>query len=289
MTGRHRLLLILLLLCPSPLLAQEGRLEQVRKEAAVKDSSSQKASDSKPSDGRDDDNGFLGELFGPMILGAVAFPFVGPHALLEDDFGIDGFFARYPYADGRIGYLWTDQHEGEFASPETRPPPAARRTWAIRLSLEDGNDFRGLNRLGTQAVLDTTSRFGVRTNWNYLNESLGGGRSDETVLGDVNLTFRFAQNEIVRFYAGLGFRLMTDRQDTHFGFNFTYGIDVFPVKPLVLSSSFDVGSLGSAAVFNVRATAGVVHRGWEVFGGYDFLRIGSVNLQGPVAGLRLWF
>jgi hypothetical protein len=30
-------------------------------------------------------------------------------------------------------------------------------------------------------------------------------------------------------------------------------------------------------------------RGWEVFTGYDFLRIGSVNLQGPLLGLRLWF
>jgi hypothetical protein len=33
----------------------------------------------------------------------------------------------------------------------------------------------------------------------------------------------------------------------------------------------------------------VTHKRWETFGGYDFLRIGTVNLQGPMVGLRLWF
>jgi hypothetical protein len=34
---------------------------------------------------------------------------------------------------------------------------------------------------------------------------------------------------------------------------------------------------------------GLIHRHWELFGGYDFYRIGAVDLQGPMAGLRLWF
>jgi hypothetical protein len=28
---------------------------------------------------------------------------------------------------------------------------------------------------------------------------------------------------------------------------------------------------------------------WEIYGGYDYLEIGSVNVQGPVIGLRWWF
>src|SRR5581483_2174843 len=33
----------------------------------------------------------------------------------------------------------------------------------------------------------------------------------------------------------------------------------------------------------------VVKEHFEIFGGYDFLRIGSVNLDGLMLGLRLWF
>jgi hypothetical protein len=82
---------------------------------------------------------------------------------------------------------------------------------------------------------------------------------------------------------------MSDPAQTRWGFNFTYGADFFPVRPLVLSTALDVGDLGWAAVVHGRGTVGLIHRGGEVFAGYDFLRIGSVNLQGPVLGLRFWF
>ncbi len=155
--------------------------------------------------------------------------------------------------------------------------------------MEDGYDFRGVNRFSTREFLDTASRFGVSTDWDFFTQRLRCGCYDELTVGDLNLTFRFAQSEWMQMYAGVGGRLMPDQGDTRGGFNFTYGADIFPCKPVVVSSSFDVGDLGSAGVFRFRATAGLVHRHWELFGGYDFLRIGDVDLQGPMAGLRLWF
>lgn len=107
--------------------------------------------------------------------------------------------------------------------------------------------------------------------------------------GVANLTFRFAQNEWVQMHTGVGVRLLTDRSDTRAGVNFLYGMDVFPTKPLVFSSLVEGGTLDSAWVLHGRGTVGVLYRRYEWFGGYDFLRIGSVNLQGPVVGLRLWF
>ena len=44
-----------------------------------------------------------------------------------------------------------------------------------------------------------------------------------------------------------------------------------------------------AGLFRARATVGVLYRGLELFTGYDYLNIGGVDLQGPLAGLRLWF
>jgi hypothetical protein len=37
------------------------------------------------------------------------------------------------------------------------------------------------------------------------------------------------------------------------------------------------------------SSVGAIWNGWELFAGYDFLRIGTVNLQGPMVGLRFWF
>ncbi len=58
-------------------------------------------------------------------------------------------------------------------------------------------------------------------------------------MGDLNLTYRFAQCEWVQRYVGVGARIMPDRYDAR--------------------------------------------------GGYEFYRIGAVDLQGPMAGPRLWF
>jgi hypothetical protein len=109
------------------------------------------------------------------------------------------------------------------------------------------------------------------------------------LLGDVNLVYRFAQHEQAQFHFGLGGRLLTDDSDTDLGVNVTYGADIYPVKPLVLSTSIDFGTLGSARLFHGRATVGIICSGWEVYTGYDYLRIGSADLQGPMIGLRYWF
>src|SRR5262249_7010122 len=154
---------------------------------------------------------------------------------------------------------------------------------------EDGNDFRGLNRLNGAFVLDTTTRFGLRTSWNWLDERRPCGCHDDMVLGDINLTYRFAQDERVQMYAGIGARILADPWRTNAGVTVLYGADFFPVRPVVVSPLVDGVNLGSAGVIHARGTVGYCFGRWEAFAGYDFLRIGSVNLQGPLAGLRLWF
>jgi hypothetical protein len=48
------------------------------------------------------------------------------------------------------------------------------------------------------------------------------------------------------FRTGLGFNWLDDPIDTNFGFNFTYGADLFPRRPWVLSATIDWGTLGEA-------------------------------------------
>jgi hypothetical protein len=281
-------LLFVALFCPC--LWAQGRLEEVRAEVAkpapAKNSGASSGSRSDADDGCELDG------LGWLVWWPVLVPFAVPHFLLHDDFHKDSYFLPYPYAANEPGYLcreWSGALGDERTASGTSLSDLGARHWSGQLLLENGNDFNGLNRLNGSLVLDTSLRLGLRTNWHYFNETLDGGRHDDLLLGDTNLTFRFAQNECASLYAGLGFRALTGPGQPHWGWNFTYGADVYPIKPIVISATLDVGSLGSATVFHVRGTVGYIYERWEVFAGYDFLRIGTVNLQGPLVGVRLWF
>jgi hypothetical protein len=242
----------------------------------------------------DDSDGIFSQFEGGLFLAGCAVastPLWAPSVLLHDSVWAPGYFPHYPYAGDWFGYLQIDRRVGD-QKPDVETSfnePDCLKWWSVRLSVEDGDDFHGLNRLNGQLVFDTTLRLGFWTNWNYLHEQLPCGCTDETLLSDTNLTFRIAQSEQLEMHAGVGLRMMIDRAGDRFGCNFLYGADIFPAKPFIFSELLEGGTLGSAGVFHFRSTAGVIYKGWEVFLGYDFLRVGSVNIQGPMAGLRFWF
>lgn len=279
--------LILLLFCwPTLLHAQEGRLERVREDVRSDSSGDNKKDQKGNGSGSDsiDLGDDFGEVFGPMILYGLAAPFVGPAELLGDDYGSLGYFHLYPYRDHHDGLIWFGNKDHD----EKEKTPLVK-VWLGRLTIEESNDFNGMNRVNGQLLIDTSCRLGFQGDWNWLSERVAVGKHDALFLGDGNLVFRFGQCEWAQFRSGLGFRVMTDDVRSDWGFNFTYGADFFPCKPWIISAQFDAGTLGNAAVIHGRVTGGAVYNRFEIFGGYDFLRIGSVNLQGPVLGLRLWF
>src|SRR5262249_15240306 len=134
----------------------------------------------------------------------------------------DGYFPKYPYAQGQPGYMWLRRPRVEEGEPPTEPDFNRARGWSGRVAAEESNDFDGINRASLRLLLETGSRFGIQTNWSHVHEQLACGCSDETVLGDLNLTYLFAWHERAQCRAGLGARMITDRHVTDFGFNFTY-------------------------------------------------------------------
>lgn len=296
MARRGGWLLLFVGLCPAIAFGQ-GQLDAIRQQASQPDAAPSADSlqgdnpvcDSWPDDdpARSDDQ--FGEAIGELLLGGFIAPFQMPQRLLHDDLEVPACFPAYPYIGRYPGYLWLGNMPNGADDEALANSMKRSRQWSVRLAAEEGNDFRGMNRVGIRAQLDTTSRIGLTSNWNYLREALGGGRHDATWLGDTNVTFRFAQSEWLQFYTGAGFRVMTDAAATHFGTNFVYGFDWFPKKPLVFSTAFDLGNLGSAFVVHARSTAGLTFDHFEAFAGYDFMRIGSVNVQGPMLGLRFWY
>jgi hypothetical protein len=249
----------------------------------------------------DDHDGISGDaviLCGIIAGYLVASPFWAPHAAADEGFSRPAYFQRAPYCD-EPGYMVlaidprpVPVHPGD--PPETVPhgwqPPNWPRTrkWSCRLRTEYADSFGDFSRIGGHMLLESTSRFGLDGSFAYLHERLPGGGTDQLALGDFNIVFRFAQNERVQFRSGLGVNWLDDETDTDFGFNFTYGADLFPLRPLITSATIDWGTLGHAGLFRFRTTAGVVFVGIEAYTGYEYLDIGSTQTNSLIGGVRIW-
>ena len=233
----------------------------------------------------DPEDDVWGELLTPFVApfvwaGAtmVTSPFWGPAHLVEDHYDCAGYFPDFPYQQDADGYMMRDPWV-----------PVEPRTWSLRLRGDYVDNFDAVSSVGGHLLWESTHRLGIDSEARFLQEDLGVTGSDELWMGDANLVFRFAESPHLQMRAGLGLNWLSDASDNDFGINFTYGGDWYPVQPLIVSAELDVGRLGRATYFHGRFTTGIQWRRFEVFTGYDYLDVGTVQIQGLVSGLRLWF
>lgn len=280
--------LSLLLLSSGTLaLAQDGKLDSLRQEVRAPRSEtaiSSSSSSSSGSYGSDDPEVSL--FFAELGFYVVTSPFTVPPIVLDDRFDFNSTFAAYPYADGWNGLM---QISGVSDNTDYVAPITWEHLMSLRASVEEGNNFNGLNRLGVTFLVDTMTRLGVGGGVHFYEENNSGTSPDRLAIGDVNLLFRFAQSERTQYRAGIGARFLNDREQTDWGVNFVYGFDWFPVKPASLGVQLEAGTLGNAWVYRATGRIGLVWKFSEVYAGYDYLHIGSQVLQGPMVGLRIWF
>jgi hypothetical protein len=233
----------------------------------------------------------LGEIESETVLGlailssivvgaAVSSPYWAPRIWLADDGTSRAIFPHFPYEGAHRGYLIEHTKKAEDQLPTTKNfGLQGRGFWA------HADD---MNRYGGNLTFMSQSRFGLTANWLTLAES-NAERVDTMSLSDVNVIYRFAQNERSMMRMGIGLRTLYVDEDTYWGVNATYGGDFFVAKPIVVSTTIDLGNVREAFLFRARATGGIVWRHGEIFAGWDYLRIGDVNIHGPSVGLRIWF
>lgn len=290
--ARHACLSLLgCLVCLAyPAWGQDGRLQKVRDNIRpVKESASpstgKKDEKCRNSNAADEDDSILGSVLGDLVNEI----FSGISEERNSEIARPRrFFRDYPYQTSFPGYMMGNP----FDAPELKERwcnEGMPRGWSVRASVENGNDFDGVNRVGGTVLAETASRFGFLTQWHYFHENQGGGRRDDLTLGDINLTYLVITGQRVLFRVGLGARASFDHGRDDWGFNAHCGMDLFPRRPWVISTSLDAGTLGSAGVVHARGSVGYLWNRWEFLGGYDFLRVGDVNLQGPMLGVRVWF
>ncbi len=161
----------------------------------------------------------LAVMFASIIFGS---PFFGPHLLMGDDFLDPGYFLDYPSAGGADGYLYSVDR-GE-ANAWWDLPPGCQR-WSLMAAVEGVRGLDEVDRLSLRLRVDTVWRAGIETEWTWMGEELFPGVTDEKVMGELNLLFRFAQHEQVQMRFGAGARLLLDGGHADVGCNFSYAIE----------------------------------------------------------------
>jgi hypothetical protein len=219
---------------------------------------------------------------------AVTSPLWGPAALLEDNTH-NVYFPAHPYALADSNYALASSHGRNNPSDASPFDHDYLKMWGLRAGVEDGSRFDGVNRVGARAWFDNSSRLGCTANWDIYTERLPCGCVDQLTLGDLAFTYRIAQSGFLQMHAGLGGRGMFSAGTTRGGFNFLYSADLFPLDPVVISTSAEAGHLNDAFTLRLHASVGANWHRLEAYAGYDWLRIGGVDLHGPMLGLRLWF
>ena len=286
--------------------AQSGRLGSIVQDVRTAPASNYDDDDDHHYHCDDDNSSLLGNLFdetfGNLFLHCLTSPLLIPRSVLEDEFPEESYFPRFPY-DNVPGYMMLERGCGGGINLEAwrqyniDSQPAAEplqwqnrpRTWAARFRAEYADNFSDTQQTAGHLLLSTSSRFGLDTGMSFLEERRFDGGRDQLWLGDCNLILRFAQSERAQWRVGVGFNWLDDPVDTNFGFNFTYGFDLFPVDPFVLSTTLDWGTLGHTSIFHFRTTVGVTFHGIEAYTGYEHYGIGRTHIDSLVSGVRIWF
>lgn len=158
-----------------------------------------------------------------------------------------------------------------------------------QLQLEGGSDFDAIDRTGLGLLVESAGGLGLEFGWDAYTEDLPSGGHDELHIGELGVLYRVAETDRALVRVGLGTAWMGDRYDTDFGLNLSVRADYAPSDPFILSGELDLGRLGDAEHLHAAGTVGVTLDRCELYGGYDYRRIGDVEISGPMVGLRLWF
>lgn len=247
---------------------------------------------------------------------AFGAPWWVPYAAVDDDYERPYAFPGAPYENGIDGYVRIAGITPALPDATASQHPGQRflgNSTAVRVATEGSWIDADMQRFGLSLLVSTSSRVEIGTDWSLFTEKVHpgdpdfpNGGTDRLWLGTIDGSFLFAQGPHSQFRTGLGLRVRSgspvgvspnelginlvpgSASGYEYGINFLYGMDFYPVRPLILSMRGDVGNVGDGFIARARASAGAIVGHVELFGGYDNTWYRDQSWGGPVVGLRIW-
>jgi hypothetical protein len=238
----------------------------------------------------------------------------------------DHFFLPYPYALGNPGNSVTLRLPTAFEFSDCSPDdaecmaaqhvglcidglclrPPVEETWSLppgrrklqtgRMQLfgDVGQDTDGLKRGTLGATVDSNGLFGGDTRWTYWLEKTPEGEVDDLWVGDINLRIEAIKLPELQVAFGIGPRLLLHSEEgrniaesSSAGVNVTAAAELYPLRPFVFRTEFDVGNLGPAGFWEAQVNLGVIVQRLELYVGAARFRVAELKFDSAFAGLRV--
>lgn len=217
--------------------------------------------------------------------------------LFLDEDGKTPRFLLYPYARGRRGYI--------VRAPESGPEAAGTKELGFHIQAEGAYLYEDVWR-GSAVVRAAQSRLFIQGSYDLMLEgatpSLEGdlefsGRvQDRLHFVGFEVGGQFAPSPVVTIRVAPVLTVMFDDGGSDVDeplvvpwMGWSLGLDVFPVRPLVLRARGAIHQTFGVTMTQLRATAGVSINRVELYVGYDQRWLGDVPLGGPTAGVAVRF
>jgi hypothetical protein len=200
-------------------------------------------------------------------------------------------FLRYPYADDQHGWFVTNLDKPD---DPTQPATVHLRfsSGAVRTEYTDSDDE--VHRWAGAAHFNI-DRLRLEAELHRYLEYLPNDRTDSLTIVTAGLSLAFPMENAVTLLLGGGVSNYHDAYGNVSGWYVKTGLELFPIQPVIITADVWVGSIRedeydtASFLGGGRATAGVIWNRYEIYGGWQALWIGSVTLDGPTAGIRVWF
>lgn len=129
----------------------------------------------------------------------------------------------------------------------------------------------------------------LRSEWSRYIEERDDGSHNTLNVGTIDAELGITFGPYGRLGLGAGATITHDSIGTEVGPCVAVGLDAFPIRPVVLHGVLTYGNVNDTKILTMRATLGVIWNRYEIYGGWQSTSIGSVDLDGPTAGVRVWF
>jgi hypothetical protein len=198
-------------------------------------------------------------------------------------------YARYPYASPLAPYLLEPELQVASTSSELdlqlhRERPIGR-PYAGQLGLDAGY-LDGIAHSGFEARVLTPTPFEFGARHRFMYEPSAG---DYALFGAADLGVRFASLPVLLMRVFAGPLYFGKPGEMVVGGEVGVGIELFLGRPWVLSARVAGGVLQNDLLLpQARVQLGYLLGRAELFVGYDYLQIGSVDLGTPIFGTRIW-
>lgn len=150
-------------------------------------------------------------------------------------------------------------------------------------------DFDETDKVGMQILTQGGLGAGIDAEVNYWQRPVAGLGREPLWTGDLNVLYSMSPISRFKLRAGAGGSWMLDNGEAQFGYNFTYGLDVYLLWRAMFTSEIDYGKIGGDELFRYRLGLGLTFNAIDIFTGYESQEIDNEELDGWMSGIALWY